>query len=218
MNSDAVHARTLIRVAAQSVRLGLNRGTSGNLSAREGTDRFLITRSGVALDDCGMDDLVHVNMDATAPVGGRRPSAEWRIHRDVYAARPEIGAVLHTHSPFATTVACLGRALPAVHYGIAIAGGPDVRCTEYAAFGTEELSRAALRALEDRRACLLANHGMIALGTDPDDALAVALEVESVAEYWWRASAVGRPAILTDEQVSEAVSRYEDYRRRSGPG
>ena len=132
------------------------------------------------------DKVVFLRMDGSHK-GRLLPSSEWRFHRDILAARPDLGAVVHTHSPYATTLACLGRGIPAFHYMVAVAGGPDIRCAPYATFGTQELSDHALEALDGRTACLLANHGMIAAGATLDKALALAVEVETLAGMYWRA-------------------------------
>jgi L-fuculose-phosphate aldolase len=155
--------------------------------------------------------MVRVDLKGNVLQGGK-PSSEWRIHRDILAARPDVGAVLHTHSTFATTLACLRRDVPAVHYMIAAAGGDSIRCAPYSVFGEQTLSDNALEALRDRKACLLANHGMIALGRSLDDALAVAVEVESVCEIYWRALQAGEPHILTAQQMREVKQKFVEYK------
>src|SRR5574340_387087 len=158
----------LLTVSQRMVELGLNRGSSGNASVRDGED-MLITPS--ALPVSAMTPASMVRMDLAGKIlQGGKPSSEWRFHRDILAARPEIGAVVHAHSTFATTIACMRREVPAVHYMIAMAGGDNIRCTPYSVFGEQALSDHALEALQGRKACLLGNHGMIALGTDVDDA------------------------------------------------
>lgn len=207
---------SLLEAARRTVALGLNHGATGNVSVR--LDRgFLITPTGLACDGLAAADLVLVGMDGTPAPGQRAPSSEWRLHRDVYAARHDVGAVVHAHPPFATTLACLREDLPAVHYMIAIAGADRVRCAPYAPFGTEDLSRAALGALGASRACLLANHGLVAVGADPVEALRVAAEVESVAELWWRARQVGTPKILSDTEMAEVLRRFRDYGQPGSP-
>ena len=158
----------------------LNRGTSGNLSVRtveNGAAGFLITPSGMPYATLNPEDIVFMHHDGR-PAGLREPSSEWRIHRDIYAARPEAQAILHAHSPFATSLACLRRAIPPFHYMIARFGGDTLRCADYATFGTQALSDAAIAALQDRSGCLLANHGMLVFGRDPAHALALAVELE----------------------------------------
>ncbi len=192
---------------------GINRAKAGNVSARwraGGFDGFLITPTGVAYDRLSPDDIVAVAQDGQAR-GRLAPSSEWRFHRDVYAARPDAHAIVHTHAPFCTTLACLGRGIPAFHYMVAVAGGRDIRCAPYATFGSQELADAAVAALAGRRACLLANHGMIAIGADLDRALGLAIEVESLAETYWRALQIGEPATLADDEMDRVLDRFAGY-------
>jgi L-fuculose-phosphate aldolase len=199
----------LLAITLKLNELGLNRGTSGNASVRDG-DGFLVTPTGLAAEQMMPGDMVRMHFDGDHE-GERKPSSEWRFHRDILAARPEIGAVIHTHSMFATTLACLHREIPPFHYMIAVAGGDSIRCAPYALFGSQALSDAALAALEDRRACLLANHGMIALGRDLDQALAVAVEIETLCEQYWRVVQAGEPKLLTPEQMSEVMEQFKGY-------
>jgi L-fuculose-phosphate aldolase len=192
---------------------GINRGKSGNVSARRREDRFdgfLITPTGLPYEDTAPDDIVAMTLDGVAH-GPRLPSSEWRFHRDIYRARPDANAVVHTHAPFATTLACLRRGIPAFHYMVAVAGGRDIRCAPYATFGTQDLSDHALAALEGRRACLLANHGMIAVGASLDAALALAVEVETLAEMYWRALQIGDPQPLPDAEMDVVLERFRGY-------
>jgi len=196
--------------------LGLNRGTAGNVSVRcplPGRDGYLVTPSGMPPAEIRAADVVAMPIDGDVPVdaGARRPSSEWRFHRDVYRARPDAGAIVHTHSPFATTLACLGRGIPPFHYMVAKAGGRDIRCAGYATFGTQALSDAVVAALAGRRACLLARHGMLAFGRDLADAVALAVEVEALAEVYWRALAVGDPGCLSDDEMERVAAQFRDY-------
>lgn len=202
-------AEELLETARQLSALGLNRGTAGNVSVRDG-EGFLVTPSGMATEIMTPRDMVWMSFDG-AVEGSRKPSSEWRFHRDILVARPEIGAVVHTHSTFATTLACLRREIPPFHYMIAVAGGETIRCAPYALFGTQALSDAALVALEQRKACLLANHGMIALGRDLKSAVAVAVEVEGLCEQYWRALQVGEPYILSHAEMAEVADQFKDY-------
>jgi L-fuculose-phosphate aldolase len=202
----------LLRVSKQMTELGLNRGTSGNASVRCG-EHLLITPSAVPASELTPGSMVKLGFAGQVVQGGK-PSSEWRFHCDILATRPEVNAVLHMHSVFATTLACLGRDVPAVHYMIAMAGGDSIRCAPYSLFGESELSQAALEALRDRKACLLANHGMIAVGHDLDDALAVAVEVETVCEIYWRALSVGEPKLLDAQQMSAVRHKFTDYKKR----
>ena len=189
--------------------LGLNKGTSGNASVR--TDKgFLVTPSGMAVEQMSATSMVEVDMNGQAISAGK-PSSEWRFHRDIYQARHEIQAIVHTHSMFATSLSCLRQNIPPFHYMIAVAGGKDIRCAEYALFGTQELSDAAIAALENRKACLLANHGMIALGKTLDQAVSIAVEVETLCEQYWRALQVGQPHILSDQEMADVFEQFKDY-------
>lgn len=200
----------LLDAARRTVALGLNHGSSGNASVRL-EDGFLVTPTGLACDQVTASDLVLVGMDGAVLEGRRAPSTEWRLHRDVYVARHDVGAVVHAHPPFCTTLACLREDLPAVHYMIAVTGSDVVRCAPYAPFGTVDLSRVALDALGPSRACLLANHGLVAAGADVEEALRVAIEVESVAEVWWRARLAGVPKVLSGEEMAEVLRRFAAY-------
>ncbi len=202
----------LLNTSRHMVELGLNRGTAGNASVRCGDD-ILITPSALPVAEMGEQDLVLLAVDGRV-LQGRKPSSEWRFHRDILQARPEIGAVLHMHSTYATTIACLRKDVPAVHYHIAIAGGDTIRCTPYTIFGEQNLSDLALEALRDRKACLLGNHGMIALGKDLDDALSVALEVEFLCEIYWRTLSVGEPKVLSAQQMHEVKAKFVEYKKR----
>lgn len=189
--------------------LGLNRGTSGNASVREG-DGFLITPSGMAVEAMSPASMVEMNWEGQ-PTSLGKPSSEWRFHRDIYLARPEIGAIVHTHSMFATSLSCLRQDIPPFHYMIAVAGGKDICCAEYALFGTQALSDAAIIALKERKACLLANHGMIALGGTLEQAVDIALEVETLCEQYWRALQVGKPHLLSDKEMAEVFEQFKGY-------
>jgi len=211
---DAALRQRIVATARRMNELGINNGASGNVSARvEGG--FLVTPSGIPYEALEPADIVHVGTNGHA-TGHREPSTEWRFHHDIYATRPEAGAVVHTHSAFATTLACLERGIPAFHYEVAFAGGKDIRCAPYRTFGTQELSDAALAALADRRACLLAHHGVIAFGKDLDDALRLADKVEALARLYWQALQVSEPAILDDAEMARIVERFRHYGPRPG--
>ena len=212
MNEQQLRS-ALLQTSRRMVELGLNRGTAGNASVRCG-DNILITPSALPLEDMREQDLVLLAADGKVLKGGK-PSSEWFFHRDILAARSEIGAVLHMHSPYATTMACLRRNIPAVHYMVAMAGGSDIRCTPYSVFGEQELSDHALEALQGRMACLLGNHGMIALGKDLDEALYIANEVEFLCEIYWRTLQVGEPHLLTAQQMYEVQQKFVNYKKRS---
>ena len=191
----------------------LNRGTSGNLSVRtveNGAAGFLITPSGMPYATLNPEDIVFMHHDGR-PAGLREPSSEWRIHRDIYAARPEAQAILHAHSPFATSLACLRRAIPPFHYMIARFGGDTLRCADYATFGTQALSDAAIAALQDRSGCLLANHGMLVFGRDPAHVLALAVELEELCEQYWRSSQLGAPVLLDSAEMARVQEKFASY-------
>ncbi len=208
---DHARQRAALVDAARALNgLGINQGSSGNVSVRAG-EGFLITPTALPYDRTRPGDLVWMDLDG-APRGARKPSSEWRIHRDIYAARTGAGAIVHAHAPFATTLACLRMDIPRFHYMVAAAGGEDIRCAPYATYGTQRLSGHALAALEGRRACLLANHGMVAFGADLDRALALAVEVEALARQYWQALQLGRPKLLTRKQMAEAIGKFADYR------
>jgi L-fuculose-phosphate aldolase len=213
MDREAALRNAVVATALAMNAAGINRGKSGNVSARlrnDAFDGFIITPSGLAYERTTASDIVAMTLDGGS-LGTRVPSSEWRFHRDIYRARGEIGAIVHTHAPFATTLACLGRGIPAFHYMIAVAGGADIRCAPYATFGTQALSDHAVAALQDRRACLLAHHGMLALGSDLDAALALAVEVETLAEMYWRALQLGEPARLSDQEMSVVLAKFASY-------
>jgi L-fuculose-phosphate aldolase len=204
------------QIAAACKRLessGLNRGTSGNVSCRE-KDHFLITPTGVPVEDITPSKIVAVGFDGKV-IGIGKPSSEWQFHSDILQARPEIHAVVHTHAPHATALACLREHLPPFHYMIALAGGDTIRCAPYALFGTDELSRHAVDALADRKACLLANHGMITLGRDLDEAMAIAVEVESLCQQYLLARQVGQPTLLSDDEMRQVIDRFKTYGRHA---
>jgi L-fuculose-phosphate aldolase len=192
---------------------GINRGKSGNVSVRlrqGGFDGFLVTPSGLPYAETGPDDIVAMTIQGEAR-GDHLPSSEWRFHRDIYATRRDALAIVHTHAPFATSLACLHRGIPPFHYMVAVAGGPDIRCAPYATFGTQQLSDHALAALTDRNACLLANHGMIALGATLPRALALAVEVETLAEMYWRALQIGEPILLSGAEMAIVLEKFATY-------
>ncbi|HTH97816.1 MAG TPA: class II aldolase/adducin family protein [Stellaceae bacterium] len=207
-DTPALRAR-LIEAAIRLNTSGLTHNNSGNISHRV-DGGFLVTPSGMAYDGLEPDDIVFMDMEGAA-TGRRLPSSEWRFHLDIFQARAEISVVLHAHSPFATSLACLRRGIPAFHYMVAMAGGRDIRCAPYATFGTAELSQHAVAGLQDRRACLLANHGMIALGQDFTGAFKLAIEVEALAEMYWRALQIGEPVILDDAEMDVVIEKFKTY-------
>jgi L-fuculose-phosphate aldolase len=207
--SEVELRRAMIATARRLAPAGLNQGTSGNIGVRvEGG--FLVTPTGIAYERLVPADIVRMGFDGACE-GRRKPSSEWRFHRDILAARGDIDVVLHVHSMFSTTLACHHREIPAFHYMVAMAGGSSIRCGRYATFGTEELSRHAVAALDGRKACLLANHGMIALGPTLDAAFRLAVEVETLAAMYWRALQLGEPKLLDEDEMARVVEKFRTY-------
>ncbi|MBI3707084.1 MAG: class II aldolase/adducin family protein [Proteobacteria bacterium] len=190
-------------------RRGLNQGVTGNISARV-SEGFLITPSGMEYDEMKPSDIVLMHLDGTHE-GKRRPSSEWRFHRDIMAKKTEVGAVAHMHSMFCATLSCLRMDIPAAHYMIVVGGGNSIRCAPYATYGTQELADKALKALEGRNACLLANHGMIVTGPTLKKAMWLAVEVENLAAQYWRALQVGKPNILSEKEVAAVIEQFRNY-------
>ena len=202
----------LIETALQMETMGLNHGMSGNLSVRI-KEGFLITPSALPYNQCMAEDIVLMDLEGHAQ-GSRKPSSEWRFHRDIYAQRQDAGAVLHAHSPWCTTLACLQTPIPAFHYMVAVAGGLDIRCAPYATYGTQALSDYALEALQNRKACLLANHGLLCLDADLDRVLALAIEVEDLARVYGQTMQIGKPVLLSDAEMMKVIEKFKDYRSK----
>jgi L-fuculose-phosphate aldolase len=213
MSDGQQAASEIIAIARSLDAAGLMPNKSGNLSCRS-AGGFTITASGVPYAELTPAGLVELPWPATRePVSGPRPSSEWRMHAAIYAARPDVAAIVHTHSPRATALACAGRGLPAFHYMIALAGG-DVRCMPYATFGSDELAAQAVRGLAERRAVLLANHGVVAVGTSLHRAQSVAVEVENMAGQYLDLLAAGlQPAVLGDDELQRVIAKFADYGR-----
>ena len=201
--------REMVRITTRLDEQGLNRGASGNLSVRYG-EGMLITPSGMGAEGLTEDDIVFVRMDG-ASRGRWQPSSEWLFHRDIYAQRQEFGAIIHTHCVAATALACLRKDIPPFHYMIALLGGDNIRCADYATFGTQGLSDNALAALRDRKACLLANHGMIAADADLAGAYRNTMEVETLSEMYLRALQAGEPVLLSAQEFRDAQNRFAGY-------
>jgi L-fuculose-phosphate aldolase len=173
---------------------------------------MVITPTGVAYNDLREGDLVLMQADSGVPERQLIPSSEWPFHLAIYAAREDARAIVHTHSPYATSLACLGRSIPAFHYMVAVAGGDRIDCAPYATFGTDELARRAVAALgSERRACLLSNHGQIAIGATVEDALSLAEEVETLAAQYWRALQIGQPHILPADEMARVLEKFRTY-------
>lgn len=209
MSQESDHRREIIAHGLKMNLSGLNQGTSGNLSVRW-ADGMLVTPSGIACDALQPEDIVFMRLDGSFnhPLA---PSSEWRLHRDIYVARREVGAVVHAHPPHCTALAIRGMEIPAVHYMIACAGGPSIRCAGYHTYGTQELSLAALEALEGRTCCLLANHGMLATGADMARAMWLAIEMETLARQYILALQLGAPNILPDDEIARVVEKFRNH-------
>lgn len=191
---------------------GINQGTSGNISARFG-DRMLISPSATPYDEMTSDSVASVAIEDAdgAWEGPLKPSTEWRFHRELLRSREDAGAVVHAHPPYCTALACARKPIPACHYMIAAFGGNDVKCAGYATFGTEELSKLALEAMRDRSACLLANHGMIAIGETLAKAMWRAVELETIARQYCLSLALGGPTILSEAEVDDTLEGFGSY-------
>lgn len=213
--ADKEKALQIVEASKRLVSTGMNRGSCGNVSMRSetmqnGSGSFLITPSGTDPEKMTPDSICLMNMSGET-AGNGKPSSEWRMHRDIYHSRSDIHAVVHTHSPFATTLACMQLEVPPFHYMIAVTGGNTIPCAPYALFGSQELSDSALDCLENRYACLLAHHGMLALGHSLDHAMAIAIEVESLCEQYWRILQTGHLKILSEKQMSAVHEKFRDY-------
>jgi L-fuculose-phosphate aldolase len=211
MSAKSDKIRLLINKAQSLSPAGLGRGSSGNLSMRDG-DGFLVTPSAVPYDQYQPDDIVTVKMDGSHG-GGRQPSSEWRIHFAIYTTRREVNAIVHTHSPACTALACLGKSIPAFHYMVAVAGGDDIRCAPYATFGTGQLSDFVLQALENRHACLMANHGMICVAENLTRAFSLAVDVEELASIYCQTLQAGEPVLLSRAQMGDVLEKFVDYKK-----
>lgn len=193
---------------------GINQGTAGNLSVRTSSG-FLITPSSLPYDIMTPEDLVEMDFDGSYL--GRRPSSEWRFHRDILKNRADINVVLHCHSLYATTLACHYKTIPAFHYMVGVAGGTTVRCADYATFGTQALSDHALKALDGRLACLLGQHGQISLGKDLEQALWLAIEVETLSRMYVQVLTLGEPPILSDDEMARVLGQMKRMSYGLGP-
>lgn len=203
--------RNAIIVTAQAMQAcGLSHGRSGNLSQRV-ADGFLITPTGMASEDLQADQIVFMDLQGNSPAGQLKPSSEWYFHRDMYLERSEIAAIIHTHSTYATVLACHRKDIPPFHYMIAEIGGDSVRCAEYATFGTQQLSDNVVSAMQDRKACLMANHGMLAVGVNLQETLELAKQLEELAKQYVLASQLGEPVILSQQEMAIIVEKFKHY-------
>ena len=200
----------LITTARRMSELGLTPGMSGNVSVRTPTG-LLVTPSGMPYGELVPDDAVELKADGSMRTGQRTPTSEWQLHRDILGARPDVAAIVHTHSLFCTTIACLRREIPAIHYMVVLAGSDAIPCADYATFGSAELALNAVVALRGGNACLLANHGMVALGETLAQALRLAAEVETLASQYWHAAQLGTPHVLDRDELIKVRARFAGY-------
>ena len=210
MSSDLKTRQQIIDTVRAFSNHGLGVGTSGNLSARSDKG-FIVTPTGVPYDKLKPESLVEMNESGEVIGGDLQPSSEWRFHKDIYVNNKEAGAIVHVHSPFATAIACNRQDIPAFHYMVAIAGGDSIRCARYATFGTAELSEHVVQAINDRKACLLANHGQIAFDKDVPSALKMAQEVEELAKQYYHSLQIGEPVILDKEEMQTVLEKFKTY-------
>ncbi len=212
-------AASIIDLAKRLNDSGINQGTSGNISLRI-PNGMLITPSSVPYSLMDVNDIVPLDFSgnrllfAKLPFVGntRSPSSEWKIHADLYKNRLDIHAILHCHSPYATAIACHSKSIPSFHYMVAVAGGHNIRCSRYHTFGTQELSNAVVQAMSDRKACLLAHHGQLSVGSSLDEAFSIAKEVETLAQIYLMASQLGEPDLLSKEEMKRVNSLMEDLK------
>lgn len=212
---DELALRKAVAATALAMsRSGLSPGRSGNVSARFGGG-MLITPTGLAYEDIGPKDIVFVNSDGSVPGKQRQPSSEWQFHLAAYRARPDMGAVVHTHSMHAVVLACAGRSIPAFHYMVAVSGNSDIPVIPYATFGSEKLANTVASGLADRRACLMAHHGAIALGETLPEALELAHEIEVLAEQYTKVLAIGPPAVLPESEMQIVIEQFKHYGQKA---
>jgi L-fuculose-phosphate aldolase len=207
--NDREKRQSIIDACLRMNMLGINQGTSGNVSLRHEAG-MLITPTSVPYETMQPEQIVYMGLDGGFDPA-QRPSSEWRFHLDILRARPEVNAVVHAHPPYSTILAIMGLEIPPVHYMIAVAGGDTIRCAPYATFGTQELSQHAVRALEDRLACLLERHGMIAIGPSLSKAMWIAVEVETLARQYHGCLQIGKPRLLSKEEIKNVLGRIAGY-------
>ncbi len=205
--------KAIIAACLKMNALGINQGTSGNISARI-DGGFLITPSGIPYEKMTPEQIVEMDLGG-GYFGDFLPSSEWRMHYDIYLNKPEAGAVVHTHATYCTALSCLHERIPAFHYMIGVAGGTNIRCADYATFGTQDLSGNMLKALHNRSACLLANHGMICFAKDLGKTLWLAGEVETLARQYWTARQMGKPKILSKQEMNTVLARFKSYGKQA---
>ncbi len=202
--------QNLIEACNKIYRLGLNKGSSGNLSLRINKNSYILTSSGCSLQNLKEENIVTMSVDGKI-ISGHKPSSEWKIHNDLYKVRSDIEAIVHTHSKYACVLACLRKELPPFHYMVAVAGGENIRCCPYALFGTEELSNHVIEAMKNRAACLMANHGLVVGSSTLSKSVYIAEEVESLCGQYVNALAIGDVKLLSSEQMQDVLEKFKNY-------
>ena len=208
--SDNNLRKEIITVVRQFNKTGLSFGRSGNVSARS-LSGFLITPTGLAYADMKAGDITELDYDGQVIAGTHEPSSEWRMHSAIYRKRPDVHAIVHVHSPYATGVACTRKAIPAFHYMVTVLGGDSIPCAKYATFGTRKLARNAVAALSNLHACLLANHGQIAVAADLATAFRYAREVENLARQYCLSLMAGGPVLLDEQEMLINIEKFKTY-------
>ena len=214
MSEEADLRHAIVETMRQLELRGLNRGTSGNVSARWG-DGMLVTPSGVTPDRLTAESIVEVSPDGTSLPGALRPSSEWQMHMGIYQRRPDVQAVVHCHARHATILACAGREIPSMHYMVAVGGGASIPLAPYETFGSDALAASVVATLDGRRACLMANHGLIAIGPDLRHAFAITEEIEEQAAVYWGTLAIGGPVLLGDTEMNRILAAFAGYGQKS---
>ena len=189
---------------------------SGNISVRakeKGVDGFYITPSGMKYASVKIKDIVFVSLKGVFDKKKNKPSSEWRFHQDIYVNKKEAKAIVHSHSTCATAVSSHQKNIPAFHYMVAVAGGEDIKCTKYATFGSKNLSRNIIKALKNRSACLIANHGQVAFGDDLSKAFELAQEIENICHQYINALRVGIPKILSKKEMKIVLGKFKNYKK-----
>ena len=207
-----IEAEQVIKYAKMLNVKNLSALRSGNISVRY-KNGFLITPSGIKYSQLKSEDVVFVSLDGKFDDLKQNPSSEWRFHKDIYVKKKEANAVVHAHSTHATAVSAHGKSIPAFHYMVALAGGDDIKCAEYATFGTEELSKNILDALDKRKACLMSNHGQVVFDTNLDKAFELAEEIENICHQYINTLKIGIPKILSNNEMKKVLEKVKDYKK-----
>lgn len=208
--TDSALRRELIDTCLEMNASGINRGTAGNISVRTVDNRFLVTPSGIPYHEMVPDQVVDMMVDGSY-AGDWKPSSEWRMHADIYAAKSEAKAILHCHAPHATAISCLRKDIPPFHYMIGVTGACVIRCARYELFGTQELSTAMMEAFGKGNTCLLANHGFTCFSKDLKSVLKLGIEIENLCQQYILACSIGNPAILSEGQMRDALGVFAGY-------